>query len=53
MDTCAWREDGSDWHTGCGDCFTLFDGTPAENDMTYCCYCGKKIEEFREEKQKC
>ena len=45
---CAWYRDGEDsdtFGTGCGHYFTLIDGTPAENDMLYCCYCGKPLEE--------
>lgn len=45
---CAWSQDGDYdgdmWATGCGNYFILTDGTPAENDMRFCCYCGKSLE---------
>ena len=50
MEECAWREDQSDWETDCGNRFTLFDGTPLENGMVYCCFCGKCIVQFPEER---
>lgn len=33
------------WETSCGNAFTINDGTPAQNDMKYCCYCGGEIEQ--------
>lgn len=43
---CRWQEDGgTSWETGCGHSFTLNDGTPKENDMKYCCYCGGALVE--------
>jgi hypothetical protein len=44
---CEWEqiEDGNDWSTSCGDLFTLLDGKPSDNDMKFCCYCGKKMKE--------
>lgn len=42
---CAWkRDDDGNWQTGCGGMFVLLDeGTPAENSMAFCCYCGKPL----------
>ena len=46
---CTWTESDSDyddhWETLCDNAFTLLDGTPKENDMVYCPYCGRKIQE--------
>jgi len=43
---CAWQEDADgNWETGCGNLFILNDGTPAENGMGYCCYCGKPLKQ--------
>lgn len=28
------------WTTSCGNSFVLNDGTPSENNMRFCCYCG-------------
>lgn len=41
---CGWQrdEDGND-HTDCGGTWCLDDGTPPENDMKFCPYCGKLI----------
>lgn len=38
---CTWQsdEDGN-WHTECGEIFVIIDGTPTENKMRYCPYCG-------------
>jgi hypothetical protein len=45
VEFCRWRQDvEGDWMTGCKNIFVLIHGTPAENDMRYCCYCGKRIE---------
>jgi hypothetical protein len=40
----TWSEEGA-WATSCGNLFVLNDGTPKENGMNYCCYCGKKLKE--------
>lgn len=33
------------WNTGCGGCFLLNEGTPTDNGMKFCCYCGKPVKE--------
>jgi hypothetical protein len=43
---CKWVEDEEGYYeTKCGHYFVINDGTPSENDMVFCCYCGKKIKE--------
>ena len=46
--TCVWTVDDSDggaWRPSCGGgLFDLETGTPAENKMKFCCYCGARIE---------
>jgi len=45
---CYWKEDKTDegvWDTSCGERFVIFDGTPNENKMAYCPYCGCVLEE--------
>jgi len=46
--TCIWsqrEDDYSDYYeTECGQSFTLLDGTPPENFMRFCCYCGQALE---------
>jgi hypothetical protein len=47
---CFWKYDETDekftkdsWNTSCGEKFCLNEGTPKDNDIRYCCFCGKKI----------
>jgi hypothetical protein len=45
---CIWKEDDEGiWETTCGEAFTIIEGTPGGNDMEYCCYCGKPLEEVK------
>lgn len=39
---CLWaeQEEGSYWQTGCDHAFTLMDGSPQDNGMKFCPYCG-------------
>jgi len=51
-DACEWAlEDNYDccdtWETQCGQNFVLLEGTPADNHMKYCCYCGKTLIETK------
>ena len=45
--TCTWTEDddtdNSIWDTACGEAFVFTDGGPEDNDIRFCCYCGKKL----------
>ena len=46
---CRWTLDDPDddtWDTKCGHFFTLNEGTPGENKMRHCCFCGLPIEEI-------
>lgn len=46
--TCTWRaDDDGVYQTECGNAFVLNDGTPKDNRMAYCCYCGKVLLEGR------
>jgi len=42
---CTWKYDGSydAWETSCGSSFVIYDGTPIENDMRFCPYCGNTL----------
>jgi hypothetical protein len=43
---CKWKQDeDGNWETSCGEIHVLIDGTPTDNKMSYCCYCGCKIKE--------
>lgn len=49
---CWWDladEDASHYETGCGHAFEITTGTPAENDMKFCCYCGRELAASRPE----
>ena len=41
---CEWTliDDGT-YETDCKEMFSISEGTPAENKMDYCCYCGKEL----------
>ena len=41
---CGWAhdEDGM-WQTDCGGMFVIDSGNPEENDMRFCCYCGRPM----------
>ena len=50
---CEWKEeiqpDGDSlWETSCGQTFCFNGGTPTDNKMKYCCYCGKELKETLE-----
>jgi regulator of replication initiation timing len=43
---CTWEEDrDGNWETECGHLEIINDGTPSENGMQYCSYCGRPLEE--------
>lgn len=38
---CEWTpDDNGIYETGCGHSYEITAGTPAENRMRFCCYCG-------------
>ena len=47
MNECSWihREDWDEdyWETSCHNAFMLLGGTPSDNGMKFCPYCGKVI----------
>jgi len=45
-ETCKWvlDEDGA-WDTECGNRFEVTEGTPHGNNMFFCAFCGKRLEE--------
>lgn len=49
---CTWTEDGDEydsekWDTNYGEAFVFIDGTPLQNHLKFCCYCGKPVKEQR------
>jgi hypothetical protein len=51
LESCTWIQEDSNisddglWHTGCDKLAFIPDGTPSENSMNYCWYCGKRLVE--------
>lgn len=46
-DQCAWvREEEGQWVTGCDNAYEIIDGSPEQNRMKFCCYCGKTIKDL-------
>lgn len=44
-ETCTWTEDEDGvWDTACGNRFEIMNGTPTENELAFCPYCGKGLE---------
>ena len=47
--TCVWSQsshwDDDNWSGDCGAEWSLFEGTPKENNMNYCPECGGKLVE--------
>ncbi len=56
MNTCTWSQDGdyeSDTYaTACGHYFIVTDGTPFDNKMKFCCFCGLLIEQILLDEEK-
>ena len=48
---CIWteQEQGSYWSTSCRKDFSLIEGTPFENEMHFCPFCGKSIAQHSED----
>ena len=49
---CEWGlgdPDSDHWVTECHNDFIIIDGTPTDNKMKFCCYCGKKLREEQSE----
>lgn len=47
---CTWKpdrqwEETGEWITECGESFMLIEGTPTENEMRFCPYCGRVLKE--------
>ncbi len=47
---CIWTDNGEGtWLTSCENDFVLTTGTPSENSMRFCCYCGLPLKEIHYE----
>ena len=50
---CKWKlneeyDGGEFWSTACGGAFTVTEGTPKDNGMKFCPYCGKKLWQLKQ-----
>ncbi len=48
---CVWKYSNDEfdyWETDCGFAFSLIDGIPIDNNMIFCCHCGKRLKELKE-----
>lgn len=45
METCEWSYSESEemWESACGDAWNFEEGTPEDNHMQYCPFCGRKL----------
>lgn len=45
---CKWTFDEAHgkWDADCGDAFSLSEGTPRENNMRFCPFCGSELQAF-------
>ena len=46
--TCEWTQESPeyDWYnTECGGMWEFTEGGPKDNQMKFCCYCGKSLSE--------
>jgi hypothetical protein len=42
---CIWTADADgNYETTCGKTFVFVEGTPEDNAIRYCCYCGKLVD---------
>lgn len=54
--TCDWYqdadvEDSDSWETTCGKMYLLIDGTPQDNEMKFCCFCGRVLTSIEPESE--
>ena len=41
---CRWTQDEDGvWQTDCDNSYEIIEGTPRDNHMRYCCFCGKVL----------
>lgn len=55
-ENCVWvnEYDDGEWRTNCGGRVVMYDGTPSDCGMKYCCYCGKGLyESVKKEEDGC
>lgn len=48
--SCEWIQtdfDSNTWDSDCGNSFDLNDGSPSDNGMKFCPYCGRPLTEVK------
>jgi len=43
--SCLWVDEDDYWETECGRAFQFHSGSPFDNSMTFCCFCGGILRE--------
>jgi len=44
---CTWKSDEEgNWTTSCGELYCIIEGTPEENKMKFCCFCGRSLKQI-------
>lgn len=54
LKSCTWEYQGDEynyWETLCGHAFQLVDGSPSDNGMNFCPYCGQQLIENLSDKE--
>ena len=53
IEKCSWVQDGDGgpYATDCSHYFSVNEGTLAENEMAFCCYCGRPVDEVLYEEE--
>lgn len=48
LSACLWVEDAHKdcWDTNCGEKYVIMAGSPKENNMRFCPFCGRTLEEM-------
>jgi len=44
---CHWTENEEAWSTSCDNYFIVLEGSPSQNEMRFCAYCGGELIEHR------
>ncbi len=46
---CEWKGDDefNTYNTSCENSFQLMEGSPKDNEMEFCCYCGRALKETK------
>ena len=49
---CRWQQDDDGaWQATCGNAYGIIEGTPEENGMKFCCFCGGSFQRKRSKQE--